>query len=666
MIFFIHNLFKFVWRINLILSYTCASSDIRDQLLKDMATSSKIMLENVNGVIERFPYVDVKKYLRTKFAKRSCITFELGPNFHYGAQFFDDIFDKTNLSIELQFNYKLYKTINQNQVQSSEIINNFMKSFPYPQNLTSLTLTSLFLTEIPKVIFKFPNLKFLNLRSNVLENFEFEQNFLENLETLFILKNTKLTAINDSICNLKSLRMLKASGCSIKIVSDLINELQNLRELDLNNNPLSEFPRVLSNLIELDSLDISYCLLKEFVINLIETPKLECIDLSYNSSLKCLKLLVPVDAYKSKEFDVKNCPLDRVEVYLNLIDSSFNILGNNDQEVSESNYDYIIKFNPSFLIKFFTSKKKSKDRFFNFYLNTSSGLRKTVLIREFNSEINESIISKNELIERWSNIYRKSRLYFKNNFDFIFEFFDKLYVRPGEVKSNITFKDYLDNEYRKKIKSTLSDLLGQMENNGKNLKFKVEDIVKIFKKSPSEQLVYLNYLLNCARYSSYKERCFIIFIKEAIEILKEQTVMACLNYDETGEEKKLKNSITNSVLEKSSSSVTEDFEEEGFDVSEERNKTVLLNELIKIIMSRKKNFASIFTLDYLSEIIYNTVNTINKPELFDNEMINFLLNNYELEPECFEYDETLGGDISIKKVNVQGVKYLICLITRGN
>lgn len=641
------NLDNFIIILLVISRYAYASNlseEKLDEILKPLINERRVMLEEINKMGNKIPKIIIKNFINEKLGEYSEIDFQLYPDFTFDLEYFNDILKNDDLCIKIYLNFEIRKLIRDYAVNSSEYVNKFLKHLEHKENITVLQLSCLYLTEIPEEIQNFKNLKILNLRFNNLRNLKFDWSCLENLEELHIKGNKEITVFDDSFFDLLSLKEFDAEECSITEIPESINKLENLTELHLISNPIVIFPKNISNIKKLHEFNISKCAFKELVINLFEQPELHYIDLSSNSSLEHLKLLIPEVPQDLKYLNIGNCPLVNAEVCIVLKNTRLNAFICDKQSAQDA--DYVIKLNPNELISYHALLKMSEFKLFRYDIESRSGSSKTITIREFNFAAEQNVIKQNKLIGKWFEILKKSRLLHENSLhderDRSIEFLKNLYkLQISEYKSNLF--DFLPFEYKKKMISILNILFDNMRE--KCSEYQVRSMLQIFKRPTSEQLVYLNFLLNYKSLNPYEKIYFIDFIKQVIEVLKDYLFTACLNFEEYKNSNYFKNLFRTNLDKK-----------KGHD--KERRRNLLFNELVRVITNAKQSFDSKFTVDYLSRVIYNIMDTFEVPEFFDNDMIYFLIDNFELGPGCFDYVTQANVEV-IKKVNFKGIKAIV-------
>ena len=103
------------------------------------------------------------------------------------------------------------------------------------------------LKEIPRVVFKFENLKKLNIENNQIRTIPDDIVKLKNLQELY-LGNNKIEIIPDAIYHLKALEVLFLARNSLKKLPDSIGCFTSLKGLYLHNNLITGLPDSILNL----------------------------------------------------------------------------------------------------------------------------------------------------------------------------------------------------------------------------------------------------------------------------------------------------------------------------------------------------------------------------------------------------------------------------------
>jgi len=124
-----------------------------------------------------------------------------------------------------------------------------------PESVVKLVLKGKKYTQVPKEIFKFTKLEYLDLSGNKIDSIPKEIGQLKNLKVL-ILEGNKLEALPEEIYQLKNLQVLRLGRNSIYYMSSKIDHLENLVILDLWDNNVAEFPEEISELKYLRILDL--------------------------------------------------------------------------------------------------------------------------------------------------------------------------------------------------------------------------------------------------------------------------------------------------------------------------------------------------------------------------------------------------------------------------
>ncbi|MFZ5551725.1 MAG: leucine-rich repeat domain-containing protein [Bacteroidota bacterium] len=124
-----------------------------------------------------------------------------------------------------------------------------------PDKVYKLRLTKMKLTEFPKEILQFKNLRSLDLSKNKIKEIPAEIGQLTQLQVLNLSKN-HLTQLPQEIGELKFLRVFIANQNEIEGIPYTFGQLDKLEYMDLWSNNLSDFPKELSNMKNLKELDL--------------------------------------------------------------------------------------------------------------------------------------------------------------------------------------------------------------------------------------------------------------------------------------------------------------------------------------------------------------------------------------------------------------------------
>lgn len=117
-----------------------------------------------------------------------------------------------------------------------------------------LDLSRNHLRSIPEEVYRFKNLRYLDLSRNKLDSLSEDFHF-DHLEVLDLTKN-EFSVFPRSICQNTSLKQLLMGKNHLNTIPDCIGDLVQLRVLDLWFNPIESLPDSLVNLRLLKSLDL--------------------------------------------------------------------------------------------------------------------------------------------------------------------------------------------------------------------------------------------------------------------------------------------------------------------------------------------------------------------------------------------------------------------------
>ena len=146
---------------------------------------------------------------------------------------------------------------------------------------TTLALNGLGLTDIPKLISQFANLRHLYLDGNKLMNVPEWLGQLTSLETLSFSRN-RLTAVPEWLGRLANLEILNLSSNRLTLVPESLGQLANLKDLNLNRTYLPALPESLHHLARLKALRLGSNHLTVIPESLGQLTDIEILDLSDN------------------------------------------------------------------------------------------------------------------------------------------------------------------------------------------------------------------------------------------------------------------------------------------------------------------------------------------------------------------------------------------------
>ncbi len=124
-----------------------------------------------------------------------------------------------------------------------------------PDSVYSIDLSRKKLYELPKDLYRFRELKLLNLSKNKLSLLSDSFAVFSHLETLTISSN-KFESLPAVLFKLGTLRYLFAAKNEITSIQDEIQYMQALEEIDLYDNPISSIGTGLQQLKMLKKLDL--------------------------------------------------------------------------------------------------------------------------------------------------------------------------------------------------------------------------------------------------------------------------------------------------------------------------------------------------------------------------------------------------------------------------
>jgi Leucine-rich repeat (LRR) protein len=124
-----------------------------------------------------------------------------------------------------------------------------------PDTIRAISFEKMKLDSLPKDLWHFTNLSYLNLEKNQFTQLPEELVLLNQLTELNISKN-KFTFLPLVICQLPNLQKLNASRNRIESIPNQIEHCTHLRILDFYDNLIEDFGTGISNLTELKTLNI--------------------------------------------------------------------------------------------------------------------------------------------------------------------------------------------------------------------------------------------------------------------------------------------------------------------------------------------------------------------------------------------------------------------------
>lgn len=155
-----------------------------------------------------------------------------------------------------------------------------------PDTVYALTLAKQKLTQLPKDLWKYKNLKELYLDRNRLTNLPDTFDLFDNLEYLNMDRND-LEFVPLAISRLKSLKKLVITRNQINVVSGYLFYCPFLEEMDFYDNPIGSVEQEIFNMKQLKKLDIRGVMLSTKMHNDVKS-KLHWATVLTDPPCKCL------------------------------------------------------------------------------------------------------------------------------------------------------------------------------------------------------------------------------------------------------------------------------------------------------------------------------------------------------------------------------------------
>ncbi|WP_122893768.1 leucine-rich repeat-containing protein kinase family protein [Arcobacter peruensis] len=147
----------------------------------------------------------------------------------------------------------------ENSLEVLDLTDNNLSSLPDDfyrfKKLKRLFLSNNQFNHVPKVLAKLPKLSMIGIRNNQIKIFE--ENSLPLSTRWLILTNNELTALPNSIGDLKSLQKCMLSGNKLNFLPETFSNCTNLELLRISANKLEVFPTLLLSLPKLSWLAYS-------------------------------------------------------------------------------------------------------------------------------------------------------------------------------------------------------------------------------------------------------------------------------------------------------------------------------------------------------------------------------------------------------------------------
>ncbi len=152
------------------------------------------------------------------------------------------------------------------QLEETYVYMDLQEALRFPEKVLRLELRKKKLKEVPKEVFQFKNLQWLDLGKNNITELPDSLYKLENLQFLNVSRN-KLTSLPKQIGKMLNLVYINANNNDLVGLPPQIGNLERLRVLDLWSNELSDFPEALSKLKDLRVMDLRAITISQENIN---------------------------------------------------------------------------------------------------------------------------------------------------------------------------------------------------------------------------------------------------------------------------------------------------------------------------------------------------------------------------------------------------------------
>ena len=205
-----------------------------------------------------------------------------------------------------------------------------------PAKVRSLDLRAQSLTQFPDELKSFPNLNYLNLSSNVIDDIPYSSVLLRSLTELDLSNNPGFNTIDlkGIGTSFPALKKLSFASSSVRYLSASISELKFLEELDISNNAIQYLPTELEDARALKRIDASNNRLEDaFWVKGLW--KIQEVSVSGNPMLKLGdvgKALLFKDSLRVFEFTPGNTRLELSSVYANITLNELKVVGGNISE----------------------------------------------------------------------------------------------------------------------------------------------------------------------------------------------------------------------------------------------------------------------------------------------------------------------------------------------
>jgi Leucine-rich repeat (LRR) protein len=155
------------------------------------------------------------------------------------------------------------------QLEEAYTYTDLEEALRFPDKVLRLELRKKKYKSVPKEVFLFKNLQWLDLGKNQITELPDTLYLLVNLQFLNVSRN-KLVTLPKEIGKMTNLVYINANNNSLIGLPPQIGNLERLRVLDLWSNEFSDFPETLTKLKDLRVMDIRAITISQDNINLLK------------------------------------------------------------------------------------------------------------------------------------------------------------------------------------------------------------------------------------------------------------------------------------------------------------------------------------------------------------------------------------------------------------
>ncbi len=155
------------------------------------------------------------------------------------------------------------------QLEEAYTYTDLEEALKFPEKVLRLELRKKKYKSVPKEVFLFKNLQWLDLGKNQITELPDTIYLISNLQYLNVSRN-KLVVLPKEIGKMLNLVYINANNNNLIGLPPQIGNLEKLRVLDLWSNEFSDFPEALSKLKDLRVMDIRAITISQDNINLLK------------------------------------------------------------------------------------------------------------------------------------------------------------------------------------------------------------------------------------------------------------------------------------------------------------------------------------------------------------------------------------------------------------